>query len=296
MSNNIAIIGAGPAGIATALQLKRYGINVLVLEADKLGGLLHNASKVENYLGFSQGISGPDLVAKFSEQLDQHKIKVSYEKVHELTLSANDILTIATDKNIHQANIVVIASGTVPKTPNIVKSLNTEISAKIFYEVAKMPKITNKNIAIIGAGDAAFDYAITLSKKNHVTIFNRGTEITALPVLQNYVRNLNNVGYSDNANLVDISNSTNELRLKFALNDTTQEHDYDYLLFAIGRTPCKAFYSPDLVTQESNLITNKQLYLVGDIKNGIYRQASLAIADGIKAAMEIHKHFRGKNK
>ena len=55
----VIIVGAGPAGLATALQLERYGIKPLVVEKEHLGGLLHNANLVENYPGFPGGIPGP---------------------------------------------------------------------------------------------------------------------------------------------------------------------------------------------------------------------------------------------
>jgi len=61
-NTNVIIIGAGPAGIACAIQLKRYNINTIVLEKDKIGGLLKNANLVENYPGFPNGINGEKFV------------------------------------------------------------------------------------------------------------------------------------------------------------------------------------------------------------------------------------------
>ena len=65
---DILIIGAGPAGLATGIQLQRYGLNPLILERDQPGGLLRNANWVENYPGFPQGISGLDLVNRMLQQ------------------------------------------------------------------------------------------------------------------------------------------------------------------------------------------------------------------------------------
>ncbi|MGE5123202.1 MAG: FAD-dependent monooxygenase, partial [Acidobacteriaceae bacterium] len=65
MVEQVIIIGAGPAGLAAAIQLKRYGVQTRLFERKKAGGLLHNANLVENYPGFPQGIAGPALVDLF---------------------------------------------------------------------------------------------------------------------------------------------------------------------------------------------------------------------------------------
>ena len=77
----VAVIGAGPAGIACAVQLKRAGIIPMVFEQGRIGGLLNNAYRVENYPGFPEGISGPSLVRKFKKQMQQWHIRVIHESV-----------------------------------------------------------------------------------------------------------------------------------------------------------------------------------------------------------------------
>ncbi len=81
----VIIIGAGPAGLATAIQLKRYGVHLLLFERAQAGGLLHNANLVENYPGFPLGISGVDLVNLFMLQAQNLGIDVTYEEVIELS-------------------------------------------------------------------------------------------------------------------------------------------------------------------------------------------------------------------
>ena len=70
----VIIIGAGPAGIAAAIQLKRFGIKALIFEKDRIGGLLRNANRIENYPGFPEGISGIRFVERLEERVGGEKI------------------------------------------------------------------------------------------------------------------------------------------------------------------------------------------------------------------------------
>ena len=151
----MVIIGAGPAGLSTAIQLKRYDIEPTLLEKEEIGGLLRNANLVENYPGFPSGVPGPELVKLFKKQLENAQIKVYFEKVLELDYK-NGLFSIKTNQKKITCRIVVIASGTKPrKLSNL--DLPTEIENHIFYEIYPLTQVTNKKIAIIGAGDAAFD-------------------------------------------------------------------------------------------------------------------------------------------
>ena len=113
---NVAIIGAGPAGIACAVQLARYGYKPLLFEKDIPGGLLKNANLVENYPGFPGGISGISLIKKLGRQLAQQGIQVIFEKVDRVSFQENSY-QLTTDKNNYSSDILVVASGTSPITP-----------------------------------------------------------------------------------------------------------------------------------------------------------------------------------
>src|SRR4030042_7192079 len=75
---DIIIIGAGPAGLAAAIQLKRYGIRPLLFERAVVGGLLRNANLVENYPGFPRGITGPGLVKLFARQAHKRGVDLTH--------------------------------------------------------------------------------------------------------------------------------------------------------------------------------------------------------------------------
>lgn len=288
MKAEVAIIGGGPASIATAIQLKRYKIECLLFEQRELGGLLKNAYKVENYLGFPEGISGLELVELFKKHLQIYGSKVIFERVILLDYKEG-VFLIKTSKDTYYSNTVVVASGTKPKTLDIIKTLSEELKNKIFYEIYPIFDIQRKRVVIIGAGDIAFDYALTLSKNNEVLIVNRGNRIKALPLLVDRVMNNPRIRYFKNSLVRKIGKGKEKaLLITLLKQEDTIAIDADYVVVAIGRVPQKDFYSPNLIKMEQRLLSQGLLYLAGDVKNNIYRQTAIAIGEGIYTAMKIY--------
>jgi thioredoxin reductase (NADPH) len=283
------IIGAGPAGMAAALQLQRYRIHPLLLERTEPGGLLKNANLVENYPGFPGGIKGPDLVKLFIEQLEGTDVIVTHGEVRELSHEGNSFVIKMASGYEYLSKSVVIASGTKPLNfkdftiPEI-------ISKKIGYEVYPLLHTQGKTIAIIGAGDAAFDYAINLARQNRVIILNRRTKVSCLPLLWERVKKYPQISYHANVR-VDAIEATGDgaIRLLCDASGSTAQFEVDNLIGAIGREPQLDFLSEGLSDKIQGLEQKSRLYLIGDVKNGFYRQTAIAIGDAIKVAMQIYK-------
>jgi thioredoxin reductase (NADPH) len=283
---DVAIIGAGPAGLATALQLKRYGISALLFERERMGGLLLNANLVENYPGFPDGISGPDLVQLFIEQSMRSSSDVVNENVLQI-VSQGNLLQVVTNQNAYYARTLVIASGTKPKTfPT--GFIPDSVHDKVFYEV--FPLLERKgSVAIVGAGDAAFDYALNLAKNHPVTILNKATEVKCLSLLMERCLASPTITYYEQTTIASLSISTGGgIDLQCIQPSGKISLHTDYLLGAIGRQPQLDFMPPALEAEVSSLMEEGRLYYVGDVKNGSYRQTAIAVGNGIQAAMKIY--------
>jgi thioredoxin reductase (NADPH) len=286
--SEVAIIGAGPAGMACAMQLSRYGIIPLLFERDIPGGLLKNANLVENYPGFPGGISGISLISKMTKQLELAKVPVIRENVIKVAYQ-DDFYRIRTSQYEYSSQILVIATGTVPITWTDLKFPEV-ILRKVFYEVYPLRDVRNSEIVIIGAGDAAFDYAIQLSLYNKVMIINRSHRIKCLPLLFQRAMSNPQISYYENHVLIHIDSIASPACLKLSFQNANKLITFkaDYIIFAIGRRPELSFTDPDLLNQFEELQQEGKLYLIGDVKNELMRQASIAAGDGIRAAMEIY--------
>jgi len=289
----VAIIGAGPAGIACAVQLKRYGIDAIVFEKNQIGGLLRNANLVENYIGFGGGILGCDLVAKFKENLDINGISVISANAEKIS-HIDNYFYIETDKVIFKSEILVVASGTSPKTTDVHSHIPL---GKVFYEIAELNKnraeVLDKKFVVVGSGDAAFDYAINLVENyaaEKVVVLNRSNKTKCLWSLESKASSSEKIKFFNNVQINSIKNVDKGLILS-CFNGTDNLDFYpDYLLFAIGRIPCNAFLDKEIINSSNDLEKEGLLYFIGDVSNGIYRQSSIAIGDGVRAAMKIHNN------
>lgn len=284
MKHKIGIIGAGPAGIACAIQLRRFGLEPVIYEKAEVGGLLKNANFVENYLGFPFGISPAYLIEGFMNHLVRYEVDIRYQEVISVEYQKKKFL-LKTRAEENFFDYLVIASGTRPRR---LEAFDKQGKDKVFYEVFPLKKVKGKEIGIIGAGDAAFDYALTLASTNQVKIFNRTDQIKCLPLLFERCEKNANIKYFPEKVLKSLTDKEKYLSVEFTYHNERVEYLLDYIIFATGRDPQLGFLDGSLQKHFEKLKEEQRLYLIGDVKNELNRQVAIAAGDGIRVAMEIN--------
>ncbi len=320
---NIAVIGAGPAGVAAAVQLKRGGIDPLVFERGRVGGLLREANLVENYPGFPDGIEGHGLADLMTAHLSRAGAEVIHEEVTLLEHS-KDAFSVRTPSGVTTAETVVIASGTMPKALHGVR-ISERAKDRVTYGMQGLEEVRDGRVVVIGGGEAAFDYALNLARWNDVAILHRSSYPRCIPVLRGRCEASPRITYHPNTIVEEISASPSGVFLEcveesaggtgpFAAGGSrtgtdrvpvgvskSSERRYtgsgpkggakriaaDHVIVAIGRMPCLGFLGSGLVAQLDVLRRAGLLYLIGDVTNGNMRQAAISAGDGVRAAMEI---------
>lgn len=272
MTYDSIVIGAGSAGMVAALQMKRSGLCVLLFEKGEVGGLLRNAHAIENYLGFSGGVSGRELISCFREHLMRQEVPLISEEVMEVG-KKNNVFLIRTAQNVYRSTAVVIATGTAPKKLNI-EGEEEFYGTKLFYEVADLPDgVREKDVVIIGGGDAAFDYALTLSARGHTPVVVTRGKTSCLPLLKKRAerRLIRSIEYSPPLSICQRGERLEVRCVRSVL-------DADYVFVAVGREP----RYPRITTQN-----REGMYFVGDVRGDRYRQVHIAAGDALRTAMEI---------
>jgi thioredoxin reductase (NADPH) len=295
--NKVTILGAGPAGIAAAIFLKRAGLEPVILERTEIGGLLLNANLVENYPGFPQGISGYELVENFKNHIKKLKIEITKKNVKKVSLK-DGVFLLSVDGEEISSSVLIIASGTKPKKLGI--SGESELfGRKLFYEIKNIPPLEkNDKVVIIGSGDCAFDYALNLaSEVKSVDIIFRGKHPKCLPLLSERAKSIENIRPHPNL-LPRGFEETEGILTKCSSEGKEMEFPSDYVLVAAGREPNMDFL-PELIEFEINEDGSCKvpgLFIAGDVRRGKKRQVGISVGDGIICAMSAVEFLSGEER
>ncbi|MCW4050171.1 MAG: FAD-dependent oxidoreductase [Candidatus Bathyarchaeota archaeon] len=154
---DVIIVGGGPAGLTAALYASRHNMKTLLLEGKKLGGKALTAHWVENYPGFPEGISGPDLMEKFIAQTEKFGAEVKYETVVEFS-DFGDLKMVTTRQGFHQAKSLIIASGVSRKQLSVPGENEFKGRGVSYCAVCDGPFFRDKTVTVFGGGqDAVHD-------------------------------------------------------------------------------------------------------------------------------------------
>ncbi len=283
------IIGGGPAGISAALQLQRFGLRTVLFEKNELGGLMLNANLVENYPGFPSGASGRKLAMNFKKQLENTCVRWIKLNVEAVTKD-DTTFQICTDGKIFQAHTVIIATGSVPKKLNILGEKILE-SKRLFYDVRNIPNCHNKKIAIVGSGDIAFDYSLTMAKQGAKVIILSRSKVRPIKPLARLISLCKNITIQDSIEIEKI-NDNKQAIVVYGVGGQTAI--VDFIIVAIGRIPSLGILPKEwrkvLLCNPAGL-ENKGLFLAGDVTGG-FRYIGIAVGHGLNAAMKVERFLR----
>lgn len=281
-----AIVGAGPAGLACAMQAVRQGLSIALFEKARPGGQALAANRIENYPGFAEGISGRDLMERFIAQVTAQGIDIRREIVSWVTRQAN-LFEIDTNLGRTQSRSIVVASGLRPRRLRV-PGEEELVDYRLFY-YADPAEISHDGaeIAVIGSGDAAFDQALSFSKKaKKVTIAMKYVLPRCTPLLS---------GRAARAGI--------ELMPECKVASLREDGSGIWLEFANGRTLCANIAivcigkERDCSFIDGSLLGDgvSGIYFAGDCRRDKERHISIAIGDGVASAMKAAEYVGAGN-
>ncbi len=294
---DIIIIGAGPAGLTSALYARRANKKVLVLESKAYGGQIINASNIENYPGI-ENITGFDFATNLYNQVKKLNCEIKYEKVDKI----DENLNVTTNKNKYKSKSIIIATGVMHRKLEL-ENENKLIGKGISYcATCDGNFYKDKTVAVVGGGNTALIDAIYLSNiAKKVFLIHRRNDFRADYKYVEEIKFKNNVELILNHTITEIigHNKLESIEITNQNNQTKELLNIDGLFVAIGQIPNNDFLKEIIELDENGYIISEDgvhtninnVYVAGDTRIKELRQLSTATSDGAIAATTAIKEM-----
>lgn len=303
--HDIAIIGAGPAGLTAALYARRAGYSTIVFEMGIPGGQAATTETIDNYPGFPNGVGGSELMMKFFEQATSFGAEVVFEQVDALELEGEvkKVHTLA-DKT-YEAQVVILATGAHPRVLGIDNEGRMRGRGVSYCATCDGFFFKDKDVCVFGGGDTAVDEALYLSKIcKSVTVFHRRDELRANKHSQNLAFGRDNINFVWNALPVAFEGDDKLELVRTKDKFTGEETDwaFDGAFIFIGYLPNSELFREVVDTDEQGYVITSEdmntslsgVYAIGDVRAKKVRQVSTAVGDAGSLILDIDRFFREK--
>lgn len=310
-SETILIIGSGPAAWTCAVYAARANLEPVVYEGEVSremipGGQLMYTTDIENYPGFPDAVSGPELMERMKAQAIRFGTRVVAENIVKTDFSSHPHKLTTSAGNVVEAHAVVVASGA---RANWLGLHNEERLARTGGGVSAcavcdgaLPFFRNKRLVVVGGGDTAMEEATYLTKyASEVVIVHRRDSFRASKVMSERVLANPKIRVEWNSTVVDVlgGDFITGVQLKNSATGKTSTLECGGLFIAIGHTPNTDFLKGQLDLEMSGYVrtpspwrtatTVNGVFAAGDVMDSYYRQAITAAGTGCMAALEAER-------
>ncbi len=306
----VLIIGSGPAGYTAGIYAARAGLNPVLVSGPQIGGQLTMTTDIENFPGFAEPISGPQLMENMRTQAQNVGVRMVDDKITEVDFNTRPFVCSSENGNEFTADTVIISTGSSARwlnLPSEKKYIGFGVSAcatcdGFFYR--------GKNVAVVGGGNTAAEEALYLTGfAAKVYLIHRRDALRADAVMQKRVKENPKIEIVWDSVVDEVLGSeqplgVNGIKIRNVKTDAVSELMIDGLFVAIGHHPntevFKNFLKLDdngyIMTAPDGTATNiAGVFAAGDVQDAKFRQAITSAASGAMAAMEAEKFLQMQN-
>lgn len=296
----VIIIGSGPAGYTAGIYAARANLAPLLFEGDQPGGQLMLTSDVENFPGFRDPVTGPQLMGEMRAQAERVGCTIRTENVTEVDFSATPY-KVSSAQGTWTADAVIISTGATARwlgIPSEQTLMGRGVSAcatcdGFFFR--------NKDVIVVGGGDTAMEEALYLAKMcASVTVVHRRDSLRASRIMQERALQHPKLRFIWNAVIEEILGEAKveAVRVRDIQTGELKDVKTDGVFVAIGHQPNTALFAPWLDTDENGYLKTQPgstrtnlpgVFAAGDVQDHVYRQAITAAGTGCMAALDAER-------
>jgi thioredoxin reductase (NADPH) len=297
----VIILGGGPAGLTAGLYTSRAGLKSLLVERGTIGGQIINATLVENYPGFPQGISGGELGSLMHQQAVKYGVEVVIAEVK--GIAHGQPYSISTTEGDFEATAVIIAAGSEYRKLGVLGEERLSGHGVSYCATCDGFFFRDRAVAVIGGGDTAITDALELTQHaKRVYVIHRRDQLRAGQVLQQRVLAEPKLEFVWSTVVEEVLGDRVLEGLKLRNVKTGQQSNLkvDGVFVAVGLMPnSRSFFdivdlddAGYIVTEETMATSNPGIFAAGDIRRNSPRQVSSAVGDGATAAMSAFRYIQ----
>ena len=309
MENNIldcVIVGSGPSGYTAAIYAARADLKPELYTGLEPGGQLTTTTEVENFPGYPNGITGPEMMMDLQKQAERFETKVHYEMITKVEFSkeVGGVHKLWAGEKEILAKTVIISTGATAKYLGLEDEKKYSGGGVSACATCDGFFCRGKDVIVVGAGDTAAEEATYLSKLcNKVTMLVRKDHFRASKAMIHKVNNTPNIEVKFNHELIAIEGENSLVERAVVINNQTQETskiDVHGIFIAIGHKPNTDVFAGQIALDENGYIITEGkssktnlpgVFAAGDVQDHIYRQAITAAGSGCMAAIDAERYL-----
>jgi thioredoxin reductase (NADPH) len=297
---DVIIIGGGPAGLTAGIYVSRAGLKSLLLEKLIPGGQANLTDWIENYPGFSEGISGMALMKNIEQQARKFGLEIKTEEVTLLSKNKKTFI-LKTPQQEYETTAVIIASGARPERIGVPGESKLTGKGVSYCATCDGPLFRNREVLVVGGGDAAIEEALFLTRfANKVTVVHRRSELRASKILQDRAFASPKLTFIWDSVIEEIigGDKVEGVKIKNVKSNEKITLSTSGVFVFIGSKPDAGFASGIVEMDKSGYInTNEEMLssvegicACGDVRKKILRQVVTACGEGAVAAVSASQH------
>jgi thioredoxin reductase (NADPH) len=305
-TENVIIIGGGPAGYTAALYTARANLEPLVFEGFRWGGQLQNTTDVENYPGYPEGIMGPEMMNEFRAQAERFGTRFVTDDVDRVELSDGGTQKVHIGDEVYEAKSVILAMGAEPRRLDIPGEMELSGRGVSTCGVCDGAFFKGRDVLVFGGGDSAMEDSIFISKyADKLTSVHRRDDYRASKIMQERAKQQGNIDFKTpfvaEEFIAGDDGKLAKVRLRNTETGGTEEMEADGAFVAIGHIPRSELVVGQVDTDEEGYVVTQPdstrtnlggVFAVGDLVDRTYRQAVTAAGTGCMGALDAEWYLR----
>ncbi|MBU1356884.1 MAG: thioredoxin-disulfide reductase [Candidatus Edwardsbacteria bacterium] len=299
---DIAILGAGPAGLTAGLYAGRGGLRSVIIEKMMPGGLVANTERIDNYPGFPEGISGYELAQRMEQQARKFGAEILSAQADSVSAEDKFQLIKLSDGSTIKSRALIIATGAFPKTLGVPGEKELLGKGVSYCAVCDGAFFKNQPVAVLGGGDSAVQEAIYLAGlASKVTVIHRRDALRAANSIQKIAFANQKIDFAWSRDILAIEGSGQVSGIRIMNKQTLKEEiiPASGVFIYVGYKPnsdlVKDIVKTDqqgYIITDNNMVTSVPgIFACGDIRQKLVRQISGAVGDAATAAIAAQQYL-----